>query len=139
MRCPLLRTEFPMSILQGDDVSRPVDRPRVPEFPYSDGAPMDTGWHSLCMLQLIEAAHGLFRGRSDYYVGGNMFVYYSHRQERGREFLGPDFFVVRGGVNLHPVRFYWAVWDEGGRLPDVIVELLSPTTADNDRTTKREI
>src|SRR5262249_36114836 len=32
-----------------------------------------------------------------------------------------------------------AVWQEGGRYPDVIIELLSPTTAEEDRTTKRTL
>jgi hypothetical protein len=32
------------------------------------------------------------RERQDYFVGGNMFIYYSRRQVRNRDFRGPDFF-----------------------------------------------
>jgi Uma2 family endonuclease len=79
-----------------------------------------------------------FRERSDYYAGGNMFLYYSEEQVRNRDYRGPDFFYV-DGVNRLPMRRYWAVWQEGGRYPDFIVELLSPTTEDEDRTTKRRL
>ena len=36
-------------------------------------------------------------------------------------------------------RPYWAIWDEGGRYPDLIVELMSPKTKHIDLTTKFEI
>ena len=32
----------------------------------------------------------------DVFVGGNMFIYYSAKQARNRDFKGPDFFVVLG-------------------------------------------
>src|SRR5262249_16325283 len=84
---------------------------------------------------LIESVSHLFRDRDDFFVGGNMCVHYSMQQLRNRDFLGPDFLFV----NNVPYRRrpYWAVWMEDGRYPNVIVELLSPTTADADRTTKR--
>jgi hypothetical protein len=78
-----------------------------------------------------------------------MFVYYSQEQarevweeERRRRpkktaFRGPDVFWV-GGVAPHE-RKAWVAWDEGWRLPDVIVELLSPKTAENDRTGKKDL
>jgi hypothetical protein len=67
-----------------------------------------------------------------------MFVYYSEEQARNRDYRGPDFFFV-WGVSPEPVRPYWAVWKEGGHYPDVIIELLSPTTAENDRTVKKDL
>ncbi|MEL7037308.1 MAG: Uma2 family endonuclease, partial [Cyanobacteria bacterium J06592_8] len=33
----------------------------------------------------------------------------------------------------------WGVWEEGGKYPNVIIELLSPSTANVDRTDKKEI
>jgi Uma2 family endonuclease len=52
-------------------------------------------------------------------------------------FRGPDVFYV-GGVP--PVeRKAWVSWEEGDRLPDVIVELLSPSTAKIDRTVKKDL
>jgi len=33
----------------------------------------------------------------------------------------------------------WVVWEEGGRYPDVIIELLSPSTAAIDRGVKKDL
>ena len=38
-----------------------------------------------------------------------------------------------------PWRSPWIAWEEDGRLPDVIIELLSPSTAHKDRTEKRDL
>lgn len=67
----------------------------------------------------------------------NLTVYYSAEQVKHRDFRGPDFFVVRD-VDPRPRRS-WAVWEEGGRAPDVIVEVLSDSTEQNDRGPKKEI
>ncbi len=104
-----------------------------------DGVPLESSWHRLCMTLLIASVLHRQRDRSDFYVGGNMFIYFNLQQARDRDFKGPDFFVVQGGVQLQPNRPYWAIWDEGGRYPDVIVELLSPTTAELDRTVKKAV
>jgi Uma2 family endonuclease len=104
-----------------------------------DGVPLESSWHRSCMNLLIASILYWQRDRTDFYVGGNMFIYFSFEQARSRDFRGPDFFVVQGGVNLHPDRPFWALWDEGGRYPDIIIELLSSTTAEVDRTTKKSI
>ncbi len=115
------------------------------ELVYSDGEPLETGWHALQLPLLWELIHLAMveQKRSDYYVGGDMFVYYSVEQARdvarGRPyFRGPDVFWVEG-VEREPLRKAWVSWEEGGRLPDVIVELLSPSTAEVDRTEKRDL
>jgi Uma2 family endonuclease len=114
------------------------------ELVYSDGEPLETGWHILQIPLLMELIRQVMaeRGRSDFFVSGNMFVYYSMEQARdvakGRPyFRGPDVFWV-GGVKPG-LRKYWTEWAEGGRLPDVIVELLSPSTAEIDRTVKKDL
>jgi Uma2 family endonuclease len=104
----------------------------------TDGVPLESHWHVLQIALLIELVAYWFRDRDDYYAGGNMFLYYSEEQARNRDYRGPDFFYV-DGVNRLPMRPFWAVWQEGGRYPDVIIELLSPTTAEEDRTTKRAL
>jgi Uma2 family endonuclease len=103
-----------------------------------DGEPLETYWHVLQIGLLLELLACWFRGRDDYFAGGNMFLYYSEEQARSRDYRGPDFFFV-DGVNRLPMRPYWAVWQEGGRYPDLIIELLSPTTAKEDRTTKKTL
>jgi Uma2 family endonuclease len=102
----------------------------------TDGEPLETQWHMLQIGLLLELVAHWFRDRDDYFAGGNMFIYFSEEQARNRDYRGPDFFYV-DGVSRLPMRPYWAVWQEGGRYPDVIIELLSPTTAKEDRTTKR--
>jgi hypothetical protein len=71
-------------------------------------------------------------------VGGNMFLYYTVNESRQRRFRGPDFFFVDEVDGQRP-RLWWAVWDEDGRYPDVIMELLSPSTAETDRTVKKRL
>jgi Uma2 family endonuclease len=105
----------------------------------TDGSPMDSPWHRQCMNLLIESVLHWWRARDDFYVGGNMFVYFNLDQARNLDYRGPDFFVVNRGVALQPERRYWAIWRENGRYPDVIIELASPTTIQEDRTTKFDI
>jgi len=54
---------------------------------------------------------------------------------RHRDFRGPDFFLVKG-TERRP-RNTWVVWEEQGRYPDLIIELLSNRTEQVDRTTKK--
>ncbi|HIQ05894.1 MAG TPA: hypothetical protein EYH31_09425 [Anaerolineae bacterium] len=41
------------------------------------------------------------------------------------------------GVDGSYLRGAWVVWEEGGRYPDVIVELLPPSIAEMDKTVKK--
>ena len=107
-------------------------------LPETDGEPLDSPWHRDEIHLLIESVHCHFVDRTDFYVGGNMFIYYSLEQVRNREYRGPDFFFVNG-VDRTRSRLYWAVWEENGKYPDVIIELLSHSTATEDRTTKKAI
>ena len=115
------------------------------ELVYSDGEPLETAWHSWqfpYLRDLIRQAM-VEQGRSDFYVGGDMFVYYSVEQARdvaqGRPYLrGPDVFWVNG-ADPGRKRKCWVSWEEDGRLPDVVVELLSPSTAEIDRNEKKDL
>ena len=109
---------------------------------YEDGEPLESEWHVWSFILLLELIRRLMEdhGRTDFYVGGNMFVYYSVEQAQdvvqGRQyFRGPDVFWV-GGVKPGR-RKAWVAWENAGRLPDVIVELSSPTTASIDRNEKK--
>jgi Uma2 family endonuclease len=113
------------------------------ELPTEDGIPMENAWHRMQMDLLIESLLYHWRERSDFFVGGNMFIYYSYEQAQsvieGRPlYRGPDFFVVKGVDGTKP-RDCWIVWEEGGRFPDVIIEFLSPTTAEQDRHVKKSL
>jgi Uma2 family endonuclease len=104
-------------------------------LPSEDGIPLESNWHRICMNLLIDCVIVHMGARTDYFVGGNMFIYFSFEQARNRDFRGPDFFFV-DGASFTPPRDYWALWDEGGLSPDAIIELSSPTTAEVDRTVK---
>ena len=109
-----------------------------PNLPETDGEPLESPWHLAAIALLIDLVHCWFHGRTDYFVGGNLFVYYSWDESKKQDYKGPDFMFVKG-VNGARERKYWASWDEGGKYPDVLMELLSPTTALADRTTKKTI
>ena len=114
---------------------------QIKNFPFveTDGEPMDSPWHRDCMMLLIASILHWWRDRDDFYVGGNMFIYFNEQQAMNRDYRGPDFFVVNGGVCLHPERRYWVTWFENSRFPDVIIELSSPSTDREDRATKFRI
>jgi Uma2 family endonuclease len=107
-------------------------------LPSDDGVPLETNWHRLCMNLLIESVMVHMGARTDYFVGGNMCIYYSFELARNRDFRGPDFFFV-DRTSLTPIRESWVVWNENDRYPDVIIELLSPSTAEVDRYDKFQI
>lgn len=116
------------------------------ELVYEDEDLLESPWHYAQMDLLLDVIYQsrVEHGRTDFYVGGNMFVYYSMEQAQdivaGRPyFRGPDVFYV-GGVEGHArSRKAWVSWEEGGRLPDLIVELVSPSTAKIDRKVKRDL
>ena len=125
-------------------ISEMVVKVEVPDFPpdelliSEDGVPLESDWHAVEIGLLRELAYQHFGDRQDYFAGGNMFIYFNEQQLRNRDYRGPDFFFV-WGASATPVRPYWAVWKEDGRYPNVIIELLSPSTAHEDRTTKKDI
>jgi Uma2 family endonuclease len=105
---------------------------------FDDGEPLESNRHRIAMNVLIESLEQAWSDRTDFFVGGNMFVYYSSAQVKNKDFRGPDFFVVLD-VDGTISRQGWVVWEEEGRYPDVIVELMSPSTAEVDITTKKDI
>lgn len=114
-----------------------VERPPTEdELPSSDGEPMETQRHVLQMYLLIEPLNLHWADRDDFFVGGNMFVYFSPDQVKTYDFKGPDVFVVQGVPRRE--RKSWVVWQEG-KAPDVVIELLSETTARYDKTEKKLI
>jgi Uma2 family endonuclease len=107
-----------------------------PRFPETDDIPLETAWHRDQINFLVELLRSRFHDREDFYVAGNMFIYYD--RDNPRKNAGPDVFYVKG-VNRRPERRIWAVWEENGRYPDVIIELMSPKTKNKDRKTNKAI
>ncbi len=65
--------------------------------------------------------------RTDYFANGNIFAYYSRSH-----------FFVALDVNANREWQGWVVCEEEGRDPDVIVALLSPSTAAIDNLSKND-
>lgn len=77
------------------------------------------------------------RHRQDFYAAGNLTIYFSPNQKKSEEFRGPDFFVVLDTEKKD--RKSWVVWQEDGKYPNVIIELLSNSTASVDKALKKQI
>ena len=104
---------------------------------YSDEPPLETDFHLRQIILLIQCLEWYWRQRNDFFATGNLTIYYSPRQKKSEDFRGPDFFVVLGTEKRS--RKSWVVWQEGGKYPNIIVEILSATTANTDRETKKQI
>lgn len=130
------------AIKQSTALSAPVADWEYPTPPtdliFEDGVALASNRHRIAMNVLIDSALAALADRPDSFAGGNMFVYYSQDQAMNRDFRGPDFFVVLE-VDGTRQRQGWVTWQEGGRYPDVIVELLSPSTETIDRTVKKDL
>lgn len=120
--------------LPGTDIPCP---PTQDDLPSDDGMPMETHRHVLQASLLTEPLRLHWAARSDVFIGSNMFVYFSPDQVLAEDFRGPDVFLVQGVP--HRDRRSWVVWDEGGRGPDLVIELLSESTAQIDKTHKKRI
>ncbi len=110
--------------------------PTEDELPYDDGMPMESQRHAIQLQLLMDPLRLYWTDRHDVFVGGNMFVYFSLDQVRNQDFRGPDFFVALGVPKRE--RKSWVVWQEG-KGPDVVIELLSDSTAARDKGEKKFI
>jgi Uma2 family endonuclease len=120
------------------------------ELPGSDGEPMENERERLQITLTLNSLHQHWHDRTDFYAGGNMFIYYSFSQARAileeleapdrpkRVFRGPDVFIVLD-VDGSYRRQRWVVWEEEGRYPDIIFEFLSPKTRHRDLGTKKHL
>jgi len=116
-----------------EDISEDIIFP--PSDLYSDEPPVETELHLRQIILLFKCLEWLWKERTDFYAVGNLSIYYSPHQKKSEDVRGPDFFVVLG--TERKTRKSWVVWEENGKYPHVIVEILSPTTAKTDRETKK--
>jgi Uma2 family endonuclease len=107
------------------------------DLPFEDGEPLESWFHVTQLAVLADPLHDAWRDRRDFFLGENMFVYFSEQQVRTNDFRGPDVFVVLDVERK--IRKSWVAWDEGGKLPDVVIEVTSDSTAHVDRGEKMRI
>jgi Uma2 family endonuclease len=104
---------------------------------YSDEPPLETYLHLRQLILMLTCLEWYWHERNDFFAAGNLTIYYSLKQLKSEDFRGPDLFVVLN-TERRP-RKSWVVWEEEGKYPNVIVELLSNTTAKTDRGLKKQI
>jgi Uma2 family endonuclease len=98
------------------------------DYPTSDGRPMaETDHHRKLMTDLIQTLEAYYAADPMVYVTGNLLLFYVPG-DRLRH-LAPDVFVVKG-VPKHE-RLNYLTWEER-KGPDVVIELTSRTTRDED-------
>lgn len=117
--------------IQAPEITIP---PSEDELPCDDGVPMETERHRLQMELLLNTLSPWLGDKG--YAGGNMFLYYSAAQIKHNDFIGPDVFVALDVPRRE--RKSWVSWQEG-KTPDVVIELLSESTARYDKTTKKSL
>jgi Uma2 family endonuclease len=98
---------------------------------------MESSLHYAQLALLVACLEWLWRDRNDFFIGANLTIYFSREQLKTKEFRGPDFFLVTQ-TEKRP-RKSWVVWEEGGQYPDLIIELLSESTAKTDKNLKKEL
>ena len=103
----------------------------------SDEPEMESSLHYLQLMMLVACLELAWQDRQDFFIGANLTVYFSRQQLKNRDFRGPDFFLVKNTERRH--RTSWVVWEEDGKYPDLIIELLSNSTAKVDRQLKRQL
>ncbi|MEL6815569.1 MAG: Uma2 family endonuclease, partial [Cyanobacteria bacterium J06598_3] len=82
---------------------------------------MDSSLHYTQLALLVECLELLWKDREDFFMGATLTVYFSREQLKNKTFRGPDFFLVNQTQKRH--RKSWVVWEEGGKYPDIIIEL----------------
>jgi Uma2 family endonuclease len=105
------------------------------DYPTSDGKPMaETDWHRDLMMVLIQTLGAFYAADPSVYVSGNLLVFYEPGNRRRH--LSPDVFVVKGvGKRQRP---NYLIWEED-KGPEVVIELTSRTTREEDIEDKYEL
>ncbi len=101
----------------------------------SDEPPLESDLHRQQIDLLIRLLQHWWQDRQDFYITGNLTVYYNLQQLKSRDFRGPDVFVVLGAEKKD--RRSWAIWEEEGKYPNLVIELLSNSTARVDKGAKK--
>lgn len=98
---------------------------------------MESSLHYAQLALLVSCLEWLWRDQNDFFIGANLTIYFSREQLKNRDYRGPDFFLMKN-TEKRP-RKSWVVWEEGGQYPDLIIELLSDSTARTDKNLKKEL
>jgi Uma2 family endonuclease len=144
IQTPISKVEAPLTPVEGTTLvpthpeeTWPDDTTPPPCNLYSDEPPLETDLHRRQIDLLIRLLEHWWQNRDNFYISGNLTVYYSAAQTKKKDFRGPDVFIVLNAEKRD--RRSWTIWEEGGNYPNVVIELLSSSTATVDRTTKKDL
>ena len=100
------------------------------EYPEEDFEPMPEGDKQRRNLSYTtEALRLWFESQPNVYVSGNLFIFYEENKPEKR--IAPDTFVVFGMSSYD--RSSYKLWEEGGKVPDFVLEITSKGTVAKDR------
>lgn len=109
--------------------TRPVTGAEI-DYPSGDNRPVgETPRHINNMVKLRDALDRYYAGDPLVFAAANMFVYYV-KGDRLKH-VSPDVFIVFGVPKDKPRKNY-LVWEEDGHTPDLVVELTSASTREED-------
>ncbi len=134
---PRIRVQELVNRFVREGLDRPLseDDPDI-YYPESDGNPMaETDAQFYPLTETVLALRQRYADRDDVYVSGDLLIYYRMNDNTVR--LAPDVFVVFG-VEDH-LRSSYIIWREGGKTPDFVLEIASPSTFVRDMTEKRAL
>lgn len=115
--------------------SIPAKAAKENQYPTSDGKPMaETDWHRDLMATLIQTLSAYYADNPMVYVSGNLLVFYEPGNRRRH--VSPDVFVVKGVEKRQ--RPNYLIWEEA-KGPEMIIELTSRTTREEDLEDKYEL
>jgi Uma2 family endonuclease len=136
---PIVLPLPPMTLAR--ELDTPQDLQEDVIFPpsdlYSDEPPLESELHLRQIILLLQCLEQLWQDRNDFYAAGNLTIYYSPHQRKAENFRGPDFFAVLD--TQRKTRKSWVVWEEDGKYPHVIIEILSASTAKVDKEDKKKL
>lgn len=103
------------------------------EYPESDGQPMaESDYQLIWLVYLLDALRTYFAEQDDVYIGANLMMYFDEGDATA--VVAPDIFFVRGVSKK--LRDTYKVWEEG-KVPDLVIEILSKSSVYNDKAMKR--
>ena len=107
---------------------------------WSDEPELETHLHLTQIVLLLNCLQWWWRDRRRVFISANISIYYEKKQGRSgsHRARGPDFFVVKD-VSERQDRRSWMIWQEDNRFPDLIIEILSKSTAKVDKTDKKRL
>ena len=107
---------------------------QIEEYPYSDGRIlMEADPHANAIVEMRNKLRHHFAAAGNIYVAGSMAVYF--REGDPQAVVAPDIFVVLG-VEKRERRSY-KIWEEGGVVPTLVIEVASPSARRLDATGKQ--